>query len=109
MKGTSSESVRDRNCTKFSEDPSVSLLLATVQTGGEGLNLQCATKVVICEPWWNDARDQQAFSRLWRDGQKKPVEFVRLLMMGSIDDRKIELCSKKTEAIAKLTMKKMLK
>jgi SNF2 family DNA or RNA helicase len=99
---------RKRALKQLSDDPTVNILLATVQSGGAGLNLQCATKIIIVEAWWNDARDQQAFSRLWRHGQKKAVECVRLLVKGSIDDRKIQLCNEKSEAIAQMTMKKML-
>lgn len=64
--------------------------------------------MIIVEAWWNDSRDQQAFSRMWRDGQKKAVEFVRLLVKGSIDDRKVQLCNEKSEAIANMTMKAVL-
>jgi SNF2 family DNA or RNA helicase len=69
------------------------------------LNLTCASKVIITDGWWNDASDQQAMSRVWRFGQRREVEVVRIYMKESIDTRKLELRDEKTEAIVKLAMK----
>lgn len=57
------------------------------------------------EPWWNNARDQQAMARLWRHGQKNPVECVRIFMKGSIDHRKIELRDGKEVELQTLALK----
>lgn len=46
------------------------VLLATIETAGEGLNLQNASRVIICEPQWNYSVVEQAYSRVARPGQK---------------------------------------
>lgn len=35
--------------------------------------------LVMFDPDWNPANDDQAMARVWRDGQKKPCFIYRLL------------------------------
>lgn len=35
---------------------------------------------------WNPAVDQQAMSRVWREGQTRPVFVYRLVSEGTIED-----------------------
>ena len=35
---------------------------------------------------WNPAVDLQAMSRVWREGQCRPVHVYRLIMAGTIED-----------------------
>ena len=44
----------------FREDPNVSVILMSLKSGGEGLNLQAANYVFVLEPWWNPAVEMQA-------------------------------------------------
>jgi len=39
----------------FKADPSISVILMSLKAGGEGLNLQEASHVLVLEPWWNPA------------------------------------------------------
>ncbi|KAJ8305909.1 hypothetical protein KUTeg_016454 [Tegillarca granosa] len=41
------------------------------KAGGCGLNLIGANRLVMFDPDWNPANDEQAMARCWRDGQKK--------------------------------------
>ncbi|KAF2419694.1 hypothetical protein EJ08DRAFT_554670, partial [Tothia fuscella] len=59
--------------------------------GGMGLNLAEATKVIILDPWWNAAIDQQAFCRTYRFGQTQEIELVVLAMKETIDVRVLNL------------------
>lgn len=43
------------------------------KAGGCGLNLIGANRLVMFDPDWNPANDDQAMARVWRDGQKKEV------------------------------------
>lgn len=36
-------------------------------------------RLVMFDPDWNPANDDQAMARVWRDGQKKPCYIYRLL------------------------------
>lgn len=37
------------------------------------------SRLVMFDPDWNPANDDQAMARVWRDGQKKPCYIYRLL------------------------------
>jgi SNF2 family DNA or RNA helicase len=37
--------------------------------GGQGLNLTCADRVIIVDPDWTPANDNQAVARIYRLGQ----------------------------------------
>ncbi len=49
------------------------------KAGGCGLNLIGANRLIMFDPDWNPANDDQAMARVWRDGQKKPVSPVVLI------------------------------
>lgn len=44
---------------RFSTDPGVRILIASLKAGGIGLNLTAASRVIILEPWFNDTVDHQ--------------------------------------------------
>ena len=56
-----------------------------------GLNLTAADTVILTDPWWNPAVEQQAIDRAHRMGQKKSVFVHRLIVSGSIEERVLEL------------------
>lgn len=43
------------------------------------MNLIGANRLVMFDPDWNPANDDQAMARIWRDGQKKICFIYRLL------------------------------
>ena len=57
------------------------------KAGGCGLNLIGANRLVMFDPDWNPANDDQAMARVWRDGQKKPCFIYRLLSTGTIEEK----------------------
>lgn len=65
--------------------------LISLRAGGFGLNLTAADYVVICDPWWNPAVEDQAVSRAHRMGQQRPVTVYRLAVQGSIEERIMDL------------------
>lgn len=46
---------RDASIKKFSNDPTVTVFLISLKAGGVALNLTAASRVFICDPWWNPA------------------------------------------------------
>lgn len=67
------------------EDPSVFLL--SLKAGGSGLNLTSASYVILYDPWWNPAVENQAIDRTHRIGQKNKVIAYRLLMRNTIEEK----------------------
>lgn len=68
-----------------SKDPHVFLL--SLKAGGTGLNLTAASYVVLYDPWWNPAVEQQAIDRTHRIGQTNPVFAYRLLTRNTVEEK----------------------
>ncbi|MCU0694030.1 MAG: SWF/SNF helicase family protein, partial [Polyangiaceae bacterium] len=64
-----------------------------------GLNLTAADTVILCDPWWNPAVEDQAAGRSHRIGQKRAVTVIRLVTRGTIED-KIEVLKARKRKIA---------
>jgi hypothetical protein len=65
----------------------VALLLATIRSGAVGINLTQANRVFLLEPALNPSLAVQAVGRVYRLGQTRHVEVIRLLMKDSIETR----------------------
>ncbi|XP_044736211.1 DNA repair and recombination protein RAD54-like [Chrysoperla carnea] len=63
------------------------IFMLSSKAGGCGLNLIGANRLVMFDPDWNPANDDQAMARVWRDGQKKPCYIYRLLATGTIEEK----------------------
>ncbi len=55
------------------------VFLISLKAGGFGLNLTAASYVVLFDPWWNPAVENQAIDRTHRIGQTSKVMAYRLL------------------------------
>lgn len=62
------------------------------KAGGCGLNLIGANRLVMFDPDWNPANDEQAMARVWRDGQKKTCYIYRLLSVSSATKSVVAVC-----------------
>ena len=67
------------------------VLLINYKVGSEGLNIIEATRVILVEPWWNNATHEQAIARAWRIGQTNNVNAHFFINKGSIKQRIMEL------------------
>ncbi|EEY15120.1 conserved hypothetical protein [Verticillium alfalfae VaMs.102] len=83
----------------FETEPTVKVLVATMGTCSEGLNLTCANRVIVVDAWWNSAREQQSFGRVVRTGQCKETYCVRLKSPNSIDDKIERIQTSKNEVV----------
>ena len=68
-----------------SKDPKTFLL--SLKAGGSGLNLTSASYVVLYDPWWNPAVENQAIDRCHRIGQESKVNAYRLLVRESVEEK----------------------
>lgn len=85
--GGQTDAVRRNEIEKFKKRDDVPILVASVRSGGEGLNLTEASYIVHFDHWWNPAVMWQAEDRVHRRGQTKGVNIYSYWMKGTIDDR----------------------
>ncbi len=79
------------------KDPSVFLL--SLKAGGAGLNLTSASYVILYDPWWNPAVENQAIDRTHRIGQKNKVIAYRLLTRDTVEEKIRILQHQKTQLV----------
>lgn len=75
------------------------VFLISLKAGGTGLNLTSADTVIHFDPWWNPAVEDQATDRAHRIGQKNTVQVFKLITIGTIEEKILELQNKKKEII----------
>ncbi|KAF9154732.1 helicase [Linnemannia schmuckeri] len=63
------------------------LRLDGAKSGGVGLNLIGASRLIMFDIEWNPSVDQQAMARIHREGQQRPVFIYRLLLSGTIEEK----------------------
>ncbi|KAF8539680.1 SNF2 family N-terminal domain-containing protein [Trichophaea hybrida] len=61
--------------------------LLSAKSGGAGINLIGASRLVLFDLDWNPATDAQAMARIHRDGQKRSVMIYRMLTTGCFDEK----------------------
>jgi DNA excision repair protein ERCC-6 len=87
MDGTTSMKSRGPLVHRFNTDDSNFLMLLTTRTGGLGINLTGADRVLLYDPDWNPATDSQAQERAYRIGQENDVTVYRLVTRGTIEEK----------------------
>lgn len=88
LDGTMSIKKRQKIVDRFNDPHGGDFVfMLSSKAGGCGLNLIGANRLVMFDPDWNPANDDQAMARVWRDGQKKKVFIYRLLSTGTIEEK----------------------
>lgn len=80
---------------EFDKAPAGSVLVAQIQSGGTGLNIQSASVVILCEPQLKPSIENQAISRAYRMGQARSVLVYRLLCDDTVDERITDMLAQK--------------
>jgi SWI/SNF-related matrix-associated actin-dependent regulator 1 of chromatin subfamily A len=81
----------------FYADESIGVFMISTKSGGAGINLACANKVVIFDSSFNPQDDIQAENRAHRVGQTREVEVVRLVTRGTVEEQIYALGRSKLE------------
>ncbi len=95
----------DGSCTEKARTAAVNafqkgqgdVFLISLKAGGFGLNLTAADYVIHLDPWWNPAVEDQASDRAHRFGQTRPVTIYRLVTVGSVEQKVLDLHVKKRD------------
>ncbi|PLB45575.1 putative DNA excision repair protein [Aspergillus steynii IBT 23096] len=86
LDGSMSYEERAKAVDEFNSDPRQFVFLISTRSGGVGLNITSANKVVVVDPNWNPSHDLQAQDRAYRIGQSRDVEVFRLISAGTIEE-----------------------
>lgn len=84
---------------RFNESDDIPIFLISLKAGGTGLNLTAADTVVHFDPWWNPAAEAQATDRAHRIGQTKVVTSYKLIVSDSVEEKVLELQTKKRKLL----------
>lgn len=86
---------RQRLVDEFTAVDGHAVLLAQIEAGGTGLNLQSASVAVLCEPQTKPTLEHQAVARAHRMGQVRTVRVHRLPAQDSVDERLLSILKNK--------------
>ena len=87
LHGSLSRSKRENIIETFQKQATHPILIATLKTGGVGLNLTSASNVIHYDLWWNPAIENQATDRVYRIGQKEDVMVYRFITKGTLEEQ----------------------
>ena len=77
------------------QDGEAPIFLISLKAGGTGLNLTRADTVILYDPWWNPAVQDQATDRSHRIGQENPVFVYKLITAGTVEEAILAIQAKK--------------
>ena len=95
--GDDTRDVREKNISKFKNQPDNKVLLASSKVASEGLTLTEANNVIFLNKWWNPSSNHQARDRVVRIGQNKTVQVFNLFCIDTIEERVVDILKEKEE------------
>jgi DNA repair protein RAD5 len=66
LNGQTTLTKRNKFLKQFQEEADKQVFLLSLKAGGEGLNLTAANNLILVDPWWNPAVEDQAIMRVYR-------------------------------------------
>ncbi|KAE8376890.1 SNF2 family N-terminal domain-containing protein [Aspergillus bertholletiae] len=85
LHGKMSLQAHEQSMDIFRDELEIRILIASLKAGGIRLDMSMANKCILVDLWWNEPIQDQAFCRLYRIGQSKDVEFIKIIVKDSID------------------------
>ncbi|PVH83872.1 hypothetical protein DL98DRAFT_558686, partial [Cadophora sp. DSE1049] len=84
--GQSSLKQRSTAIQQFKSNPACTVMIATVGSAGEGVELTAANHVHLIEPHWSPMAEAQAIDRVHRIGQTRDVMVTRYIVSDTIEN-----------------------
>jgi len=106
MHSNLSKKMRDHNLSLF-RSGDARVLAITHKTGGEGLNLTEADRVIFLDLAWHPAGNQHAQDRVYRIGQTKDVEVILIRSVDTIEGYIWEIVRNKERVSVQKLMRRM--
>lgn len=95
--GSDSQEKKQEAIDKFQNDPDCKLIALNYKSGGVGITLTAASRVLFIEFPWTASDCEQAECRAHRNGQKNAVNCYYLLARNTIDERILEIIQKERD------------
>ncbi len=95
MDGSVGAEKRNDMVKYFNENEDIKIFLSSYKAGGLGINLTRANYVILLEPWWNSATEEQAICRSHRIGQTQNVTVYALIAVPSFETYLIQVQQRK--------------
>jgi len=102
--GSMAQKTRAAVLQDFANRPKGCVLLLSLRAGGVGLNLTCAKRVFMMDPWWSWAVEAQAIDRVHRMGQTEAVHVIRFVVEASIEEKMLRIQERKKFIASSLGM-----
>ncbi|KAG8974251.1 hypothetical protein FRC05_007675 [Tulasnella sp. 425] len=83
--GTMSRDARQQVLRSFEQYAKPTVCLVSLKAGGIGLNLNFCNHAIMFNPSWSAVEEDQAFDRLHRIGQVRPVKCYKLIVPGTVE------------------------
>jgi SNF2 family DNA or RNA helicase len=77
------------------------VLIGSIETIGESLNLQYCSRAVRVDRHWNPGKNSQTKDRLIRDGQTESVVFYDLIARDTVDELRVQPALTSKESLRK--------
>ncbi|WP_042726860.1 DEAD/DEAH box helicase [Curtobacterium sp. B8] len=97
LTGSTPAAARQDLVDEFAASEPGAVLVAQIEAGGVGLNIQAASVVVICEPQLKPTTEWQAIARSRRMGQLQSVQVHRLLSEDGVDAALVRMLARKAQ------------
>ncbi|WP_159455041.1 DEAD/DEAH box helicase [Pseudobacteriovorax antillogorgiicola] len=96
-------STRNRGAVinKFQTQEDCKVFVGSLLAGGVGIDLTAASVVVHYDRWWNASKENQATDRVYRMGQNKNVQVLKLVNRGTLEEKIDALINSKNELFEK--------
>ncbi|NRA67039.1 MAG: DEAD/DEAH box helicase [Pseudobacteriovorax sp.] len=98
---TGSTRNRGKVISRFQNEDSCKVFVGSLLAGGVGIDLTSASVVVHYDRWWNASKENQATDRVYRIGQNKNVQVMKLVNRGTLEEKIDALISTKKELFEK--------
>ena len=85
--GGMTERARTTAVERFQSDPRCRVAIGQIRAAGAGITLTAADRLIIFEPSWSPADNEQAIKRVHRIGQLLPTHASFLSLAGSTDQK----------------------
>lgn len=86
---------------RFQTDPECKVFIGSLLAGGIGIDLTAASVVIHYDRWWNASKENQATDRVYRIGQNKNVQVLKLVTRGTLEEKIDALIQSKRQLFEK--------